>query len=72
MDPTRRAKISAALKKCWADPAWRAKLMSRHTDPAEREKRAAVLTARWGDPAIRAKMIAGMRAAAARRSDTAK
>jgi hypothetical protein len=64
--------ISAALKKRWADPAWRAKLMSRHTDPTEREKRAAVLTARWDDPAMRTKIIAGMKAAAARRKDATK
>ena len=29
MDPTHRAKISAALKKLWADPARRERIMSR-------------------------------------------
>ncbi len=69
MDPARRAKISAGLKKKWADPAWRAKLMSKHTDPAQREKRAALLTARWADPAVRKKLIEAMNARKRRRQD---
>ena len=69
MDPTRRAKISAALKILWADPARRERLMSRYADPAIREKFGAQTKARWADPVMRAKMIAAMRGKKKRRRD---
>ena len=60
MDPKQRAKIGAALRDRWADPAVRANYMAHHTDPMVRKARAAALKARWDDPAERDKMISAM------------
>ena len=60
MDPKRRAKIGAALRARWADPAVRANYMTHHTDPTVRETRASAMKARWDDPAERQKLISAM------------
>ncbi len=61
MDPAHRANISAALKKLWADPARRERMLSRFADPTVREKFGPATKARWADPLMREKMIAGMK-----------
>jgi hypothetical protein len=67
MDPTHKANISAALKKLWADPARRERMLSRFADPTVREKFGAAAKARWADASMREKMIAGMKGKKKRR-----
>ena len=64
-----RAKMSAASKAAWADPAVRAKMSAASkaalADPAVRAKMSAARKAAWADPAVRAKMSAARKAALA-------
>jgi hypothetical protein len=61
------AKMSAASKAAWADPAVRAKMSAARkaawADPAVRAKMSAASKAALADPAVRAKMSAAKKAA---------
>jgi hypothetical protein len=60
-----RAKMSAARKAAWADPAVRAKMSAARkaawADPAVRAKMSAASKAALADPAVRAKMSAAQK-----------
>lgn len=55
-----RRRISAALRRKWRDPEFRARTLSANQSPAALAKRSESLKRAWGDPAFRAERKAAM------------